>query len=100
MLHTKSNRSRLLKVLAFLPIIAVALAVNAEKVTEVKYINTSSGSLLGTIELKTDMPKVSTELTAELPALTELTGKHAIYLKFSSATKEKSLCTLETLVFK
>ena len=58
------------------------------------------GSLLGTIELKTDMPKVSTELTAELPTLTELTGKHAIYLKFSSATKEKSLCTLETLVFK
>ena len=58
------------------------------------------GSLLGTIELKTDMPKVSTELAAELPALTELTGKHAIYLYFSSATKEKSLCTLETLVFK
>ena len=37
MLHTKSDRSRLLKVLALLPIVAVALAVNAERVIDVRY---------------------------------------------------------------
>ena len=35
MLHKKSNRSSLLKLLALLPIVAVALAVNAETVTDV-----------------------------------------------------------------
>ena len=37
MLHTKSNRSRLLKLLALLPIVGIALAVNAEKVVDVRY---------------------------------------------------------------
>ena len=37
MLHKKSNRSSLLKLLALLPIVAVALAVNAETVTDVVY---------------------------------------------------------------
>lgn len=58
------------------------------------------GKLVGSIALTADMPKVSTELTAAVPALAELTGKHAVYLKFVSATKEQSLCTLETIVFK
>ena len=57
------------------------------------------GKLLGTIELKADMPKQSTELTAPLPALSELVGKHAVYFIFSSETKEQSLCTLEDFVF-
>jgi hypothetical protein len=57
------------------------------------------GQLLGTIELKGDMPKTSTEMTVDLPALTQLTGKHAIFFTFSSPTKEQSLCTLEDLVF-
>ena len=57
------------------------------------------GKLLGTIELKADMPQESTELSVALPALAELTGKHALYFKFSSATKEKSLCTLEDFAF-
>ena len=57
------------------------------------------GKSLGTIPLKADMPKSSTELTANLPALAEMTGKHAIFFVFSSETKEKSLCTLEELVF-
>ena len=42
MLHKKSNRSSLLKLLALLPIVAVALAVNAEKVTDVVYTNNHS----------------------------------------------------------
>ena len=57
------------------------------------------GKVLGTIELKADMPKESTELSADLPALSEMTGKHAIFFTFSSATKDQSLCTLEDFVF-
>ena len=37
MLHTKSDRRRLLKLLALLPIVGIALAVNAEKVVDVRY---------------------------------------------------------------
>ncbi|MBQ4294824.1 MAG: family 43 glycosylhydrolase [Prevotella sp.] len=58
------------------------------------------GKLLGTIELKSDMPKESTELSADLPDLSQLTGKHAIFFTFASDTKEKSLCILEDFVFK
>ena len=57
------------------------------------------GRAIGSIELKADMPQQSTELAAELPAMQELTGKHAIFFVFSSDTKEKSLCTLENLAF-
>ena len=58
------------------------------------------GKLLGTIELKTDMPGTPTELSVALPELGQLTGKHALYFTFSSATKEKSLCRLQDFVFK
>ena len=57
------------------------------------------GKVLGTIELKADMPRESTEVTVELPALSELTGKHALYFTFQSETKEKSLCILQDFVF-
>jgi hypothetical protein len=57
------------------------------------------GKLLGTIQLKADMPQQSTELDVELPALAELSGKHAIFFKFESATKEQSLCKLEDFIF-
>ena len=57
------------------------------------------GKELGTIELKADMPKNPTELKTNLPALAELTGKHAVFFIFSSETKEKSLCTLQDFVF-
>ena len=57
------------------------------------------GKLLGTVELKAEMPKESTELTTVLPGLTELKDKHAIFFVFSSDTKEKSLCTLEDFAF-
>jgi hypothetical protein len=57
------------------------------------------GQLLGTIELKADMPRESTLIATELPALAEFTGKHAIFFTFASPTKEKSLCILEDLVF-
>ena len=57
------------------------------------------GKTLGTIELKADMPISSTEMNVSLPALAELTGKHALFFTFSSPVKEKSICTLEDFVF-
>ena len=42
-LHTKSDRSRLLKLLALLPIVGIALAVNAEKVVDVRYEESQKG---------------------------------------------------------
>ena len=44
MLHTQSPRQRYLKLLALVPIVAVALAVNAEKVTDVVYTNAEAPS--------------------------------------------------------
>ena len=58
------------------------------------------GKALGTIELKADKPQVPTETITQLPALGELTGKHAIFFCFKSETKEKSLCKLCDLSFK
>ena len=58
------------------------------------------GKALGTIELKADLPQVPTETFTQLPALGELTGKHAIFFCFKSETKEKSLCKLCDLSFK
>ena len=57
------------------------------------------GKLVGTIALKADMPKNSTELTVSVPEIAKLTRKHAIFFVFQSDTKEKSLCTLEDFVF-
>jgi len=57
------------------------------------------GKVLGTIELKASMPNTLTEMTASLPAIGELQGKHALYFLFSLATKEKSLCKLQDFQF-
>ena len=57
------------------------------------------GKLLGTIELKADMPQTATDMRVILPDLGDLEGKHAIFLKFSSPVKEKSICTLNKFVF-
>ena len=57
------------------------------------------GKLLGTIELKADMPHTATDMKAKLPDLANMEGKHTIFLKFSSPVKEKSICTLNSIVF-
>ena len=57
------------------------------------------GKLLGSIELKAEMPQTSTEIAVDLPAAADLNGKHAIFFLFSSQTKEQTLCTLEDFVF-
>ena len=58
------------------------------------------GELVGKIEVKADMEQVPTEMTVILPALSKLSGKHAIYFIFASDTKEKSVCTLLDFKFK
>ena len=59
------------------------------------------GLTLGKIEVDTDIPMLDPiELAIPLPGLSGLTGKHALFFKFSSDTKEQSICTLESFVFK
>ena len=58
------------------------------------------GKVLGKIELKADMPALPTDMTVTLPALSQMTGKHAIFFVFKSGIKEKSLCTLRDFIFK
>lgn len=57
------------------------------------------GRLLGSIELKADMPQVSSQMSVSLDELANFSGKHAIYFVFSSPEKEKSICSLESFVF-
>jgi hypothetical protein len=57
------------------------------------------GKLLGTMELKANMPQKETEMKVKLPDLGNLEGKHAIFLKFFSPEKEKSICTLNNFIF-
>ena len=57
------------------------------------------GQLLGSIELKADMPQEPTEMAVALPALADLAGKHELFFTFHSDTKEKSLCRLMDFVF-
>ena len=75
MLHTKSSRRSLLKLLALIPIVAVALAVNAEKVVDVRYDSpqkqiTKKGKKNATMNMgdnKTTLQIVETETRAETP---------------------------------
>ena len=64
MLHTKSDRSRLLKLLALLPIVGIALAVNAEKVVDVRYDEpqkqNTKNKVKGVAEKKADTSETNT----------------------------------------
>ena len=57
------------------------------------------GVLLGTIELSANMPKKPTEINLDLPAISNIEGKQALFFRFKSNTKKKSLCTLHDFVF-
>jgi len=58
------------------------------------------GITLGKVDVKADMtPGTPLELAIPLPGLSGLTAKHAVFFKFTSAVKEKSLCSLENFVF-
>ena len=59
------------------------------------------GLTLGKIEVDADKAvREPIELAIPLPGISGLTGKHALFFKFSSDTKEKSICSLESFVFK
>jgi len=82
MLHTKSPRQRYLKLLALLPIVAVALAVNAE--TETHYVYTQpqqqtpvkKGAKAGTIKMGSKSIKVvKTDAQSKTDAATAQTSK-------------------------
>jgi len=57
------------------------------------------GRLIGSLDLSADMPQEPIELAIKIPALSEVTGRHALYFRFVSETKGKSLCILEDFVF-
>ena len=60
------------------------------------------GKKIGEIELKADMEKALTTMAIGISneaKKNDLAGKHAIFILFKSDTKDKSLCTLEDLVF-
>ena len=57
------------------------------------------GRVIGTLQLKADMPQEPTEFAIPLSDLAQLSGKHALFFTFASDTKEQSLCTLCDFVF-
>ena len=60
------------------------------------------GKKIGEMALKANMEKKSWNMAIGIAKEAKenyLAGKHAIFLVFKSDTKEKSLCTLEDLVF-
>lgn len=60
------------------------------------------GKKIGQIELKADMNKEVTDLAIGISneaKKNNLAGRHAIFFKFKSDTKDKSLCTLRDFVF-
>ncbi len=57
------------------------------------------GRKIGSIEIFGDAPQTKTEIRATLKGLRKLSGKHALYFKFHSDVKDKSICTLHDFVF-
>ncbi|MDO4172205.1 MAG: family 43 glycosylhydrolase [Prevotellaceae bacterium] len=63
-------------------------------------IDAPDGPKVGGISLSKSQPATLTEMAADVPAVSKLKGKHALYLVFKSSTKDKSICEIETLRFK
>lgn len=62
---------------------------------------TSQGGVeVGSIDIKSDMPASPVDVEIPVQELAKMKGKHAIYLKFSSDVREKSICVLNTIKFK
>lgn len=57
------------------------------------------GIEVGSIDLAADMPLSPADVEIAVPALAQMKGKHAIYLKFTSDVPEKSICILNNLKF-
>lgn len=58
------------------------------------------GKKVGSMKLVKEMPKKKRVLLADVSSLTELKGKHAIYLVISSEVKSQSVCEIHTIGFR
>ena len=45
------------------------------------------------------MSQTSTQMTVDVSDLKDFSGKHALFFIIKSATKDKSICSFETLQF-
>ena len=61
---------------------------------------TDGGVKVGTISIDAQADKNPTELAIAVSDLKNYNGKHALFLVFNSQTKEKSICTVNSLQFK
>jgi len=57
------------------------------------------GQVVGALDLSASLPRESVEMPIDVSPLGALSGKHAIFLTFSSESQDQSLCSLESLVF-
>ncbi len=57
------------------------------------------GRKVGSMKIDGNAPQTKSEIRAELKGLKGLKGKHALFFKFSSDVKEKSICTLHDFAF-
>ena len=61
---------------------------------------TDGGVKIGTISIDAQADKNPTDLSIAVSDLKNYNGKHALFLVFNSQTKEKSICTVNSLQFK
>ena len=61
---------------------------------------TDGGVKIGTISIDAQADKNPTDLAIAVSDLKNYNGKHALFLVFNSQTKEKSICTVNSLQFK
>ena len=61
---------------------------------------TDGGVKVGTISIDSQADKNPTDLAIAVSDLKNYNGKHALFLVFNSQTKEKSICTVNSLQFK
>lgn len=57
------------------------------------------GEVVGTLELSKDAPQTLTQMKVNISGLNKTKEKQALYFKFSSDTKEKSLCEIYDFQF-
>ena len=86
MLHKKSNQTSLLKLLALVPIVGLALAVNAEKVQDVVYTDASEVSETVSIEQEQILPEATAEAVSQPEEM--LADDEKVIIKVHVSAKE------------
>ena len=61
---------------------------------------TDGGVKIGTLAVEAQTDKKPVNVSVAVPNLKNYNGKHALFLVFTSPTKEKSICTVNSLQFK